>query len=199
MDPKLFFGIISSVIAVTSIIPYIWDIFHGKTKPHTYSWLIWAILQIIGVSAQMEDGAGYGAWALAIAATGSFLIFTLSFKYGTKNITKFDGICLIASLITLVVYLTIENPLYAVILVVTIDLLGFLPTFRKGWEEPLTETTSTYALSGIANFLGLFALQHYTLVTTIYIASLFLTNSIFVIMILFRTKHSRYNTRIRMS
>jgi hypothetical protein len=186
MDPKLFFGIVSSLVAIASLLPYFRDIFRGKTKPHTYSWLIWTILQVIGVSAQLQDGAGYGAWALAIAATGSFLIFTLSFKHGTKNITKFDGICLIGSLITLAIYVGMDNPLLAVILVVVIDFLAFLPTFRKGWEEPATETVSTFALSGLANFLGLFALEHYTIITTCYIASLFLTNATFVIMILYR-------------
>jgi len=189
MDPKLFFGIVSVFIAIASIIPYVRDIFRGQTKPHVYSWLIWTILQIIGAAAQFQDGAGYGAWALAIAALGSFLIFIFSFKYGTKNITRFDLACLIASCITLIVYFGMNNPLYAVLLVVIIDLLGFLPTFRKGWEEPSTETTSTYALSGFANFLGLFALQNYTLITTMYIGSLFLTNASFVTMIILRKKN----------
>lgn len=186
MDPKLFFGILSALIAIASIIPYVRDIVRGKTKPHMYSWLIWTILQIIGTAAQFQDGAGYGAWALTIAAFGSFLIFIFSFKYGTKNITQFDLACLITSGITLIVYFGMENPLYAVILVVIIDLLGFLPTFRKGWEEPSTETTATYALSGLANLLGLFALEHYTPVTTMYIGSLFLTNASFVSMIFYR-------------
>ena len=59
-----------------------------------YSWLIWTILQIVGVAAQLKDGAGYGAWALGVGAFFCFAIFLLSFKYGTKNISKFDLFCL---------------------------------------------------------------------------------------------------------
>lgn len=189
MDPKLFFGILSSLIAIASIIPYVWDIFRGKTQPHTYSWLVWTILQVFGAIAQWHDGAGYGTWALAIAAIVSGLIFLLSFKYGTRNITRFDTACLIAALIALTLYLVMDDPLTAVIAIVIIDFFGFLPTFRKGWEEPETETVSTYTLSGLANFLALFALQQHTLVTALYIGSLFLTNASFVTMILFRKKN----------
>lgn len=188
MDPKLFFGIASAVFAIFSGIPYVRDILQNETRPHAYSWLVWSILQAIGTIAQWHDGAGYGAWALAIAATVSTLVFLLSFKYGTRNITRFDTACLIAALIALILYLTMDDPLTAVIAIIIVDLFGFLPTFRKGWQEPETETVSTYALSGLANFLALFALQQYTLVTMLYIASLFLTNASFVIMILLRKK-----------
>lgn len=188
MEIKLFFGIISSIVAIVCFIPYLRDIFRKQTKPHAYSWLIWTILQTVGVAAQLKDGAGYGAWALAVGAVFCFTIFILSFKYGTRNITKFDGVCLFASLISIVFYLTLKNPLWAVISVVIIDFIGFLPTFRKGWEEPSTETTSTFALSALANILSLFALQNYTVTTTLYLASLFITNSSFASMLLIRRR-----------
>lgn len=188
MDHKLFFGIASAVFAIFSGIPYVRDILRNKTRPHAYSWLVWTILQVVGAIAQWHDGAGYGVWALAIAAMVSALVFLLSFKYGTRNIMRFDTVCLIAALIALALYLAMDDPLTAVITIVIIDFFGFLPTFRKGWQEPETETISTYALSGLANFLALFALQQHTLVTALYIGSLFLTNASFVAMITLRKK-----------
>ena len=96
MEVKLFFGIVSSVMAVVCFIPYFRDIFLRKTEPHAYSWLIWTILQVVGVLAQLKDGGGYGAWALGVGAVSCFIIFLLSFKYGTKNVSRFDFLCLIA-------------------------------------------------------------------------------------------------------
>lgn len=186
MEIKLLFGIISSIVAIVCFVPYLRDIFKKQTQPHAYSWLVWTILQTVGVAAQLKDGAGYGAWALAIGAVFCFTIFILSFKYGTRNITKFDGICLFASLIAIAIYFTLENPLWAIIVVAIVDFVGFLPTFRKGWEEPTTETPSTFALSALANFLSLLALQNYSTTTVLYIASLFITNSSFVSMIIIR-------------
>lgn len=191
MDGKLLFGIASSILAILSILPYIRDILQHQTKPHAYSWLVWSLLQIIGAIAQWQDGAGYGAWALAIAAFNSTLVFLLAFRYGTHNITRFDTLCLIAALIAIILYLLMDNPLIAVVLVVLIDFLAFLPTFRKGWQEPETETVSTYAMSGLANFVALFALQQYTLITALYIGSLFLSNASFVAMIFLKKKFSQ--------
>ena len=186
MEIKLFFGIASSIIAVICFAPYIKDIIQRKTEPHRYSWLIWTILQVVGVMAQLKEGAGYGAWALAIGAMFCFVIFLLSFKYGTKNITKFDIACLLASFCAIAIYFFIANPVWAIITVALIDFVGFLPTFRKGYEEPFTETTSTFILSATANALSIIALQNYNLTTVLYLASLLITNSSFSIMILLR-------------
>ena len=151
-----------------------------------YSWLIWTILQIVGVAAQIKDGAGYGAWALAIGAFFCFAIFLLSFKYGTKNISKFDLSCLIAAVGAVGIYLFIDNPVWATIVVALVDFVGFLPTFRKGFEEPFTETASTFVVSAIANGLSIIALQNYSVTTVLYIGNLFFTNSSFATMILVR-------------
>lgn len=151
-----------------------------------YSWLIWTILQIVGVAAQLKDGAGYGAWALAVGALFCFTIFLLSFKYGTRNISRFDLVCLIAAVGAIGIYLYIDNPVWATIVVAVVDFVGFLPTFRKGFQEPFSETTSTFMLSAMANALSFTALQNYSVTTVLYIASLFFTNLSFATMILIR-------------
>ena len=130
--------------------------------------------------------AGYGAWALAVGAFFCGVIFLLSFKYGTKNISKFDIFCLIASLCALGVFLFIENPAWTSVVVASVDFIGFLPTFRKGFEEPFTETVSTFILSAISNVLSIVALQHYSVTTVFYIGTLCFTNSSFATMILTR-------------
>jgi uncharacterized membrane protein len=188
MDIKLIFGTCASIIAIVCYIPYLKDIFKKKTQPHAYSWLIWAILQTIGSAAQLKDGAGYGAWALAIGAVLCFSVFLLSLKWGTHNITRFDGICLAASLIAIVIYLTLKNPVWAVIFVTMIDFMGYLPTFRKGWQEPFTETVILYTFSIFANLFSLIALQHYSVTTALYIGSLAITNTAFVLMITIRRR-----------
>lgn len=195
MEFKLIFGIASSILAIVSFIPYIRDILKRKTEPHTYSWLIWTILQTVGVLAQFKEGAGYGAWALGIGAIFCFIIFLLSLKYGTKNISPFDTFCLFASAVTILIYIGIENPVWAVISVAIIDFVGFLPTFRKGFEEPFSETVSTFAMSGVANVLSIIALQNYNVTTVFYIATLFFTNFSFASMILVRRNMLKKITR----
>lgn len=186
MEIKFFFGLASSLLAVICFWPYLRDVMKRETEPHMYSWLIWTILQIVGVAAQLKEGAGYGAWALAIGAFFCFVIFLLSFRYGTKNISRFDLLCLIAAVGAIGVYVSIDNPVWAIIVVALTDFIGFLPTFRKGFEEPFSETASTFFMSAAANALSIIALQNYSVTTVLYIGSLFFTNSSFATMILVR-------------
>lgn len=188
MDFKLLFGVASTALACVCFFPYLRDIVKRKTEPHMYSWLVWTVLQVVGVAAQLKDGAGYGAWALGVGALFCFAIFLLSFKYGTNNISRFDLFCLVAALSSIAVYFLLANPVWATIMVAITDFVGFLPTFRKGFEEPFTETASTFLMSGTANALSLFALQHYSLTTVLYIGSLFFTNFSFATMILLRRR-----------
>lgn len=188
MEIKLIFGVASVVLAIVCFLPYVRDIVRKKTEPHMYSWLIWTILQIVGVAAQIKDGAGYGAWALSVGAFFCFVIFLLSFRYGTKNISKFDLACLIAALCAIGVYIFLKNPVWATIVVSVIDFVGFLPTFRKGFQEPFSETASTFVMSAVANVLSIVALQNYSVTTVLYIGSLFFTNSSFATMVLLRRR-----------
>jgi hypothetical protein len=183
---KFILGLISSIIAVIVFVPYFWDIFKKKTQPHMYSWLIWGLLQLIGAAALFKGGAGYGALALFVGAILCLGVFVLSFKYGTKNIKRFDVLCLVGALFALVLYVFVKNPLYSVILITVVDFTAFLPTFRKGYEEPYSETRSAFLLSACSQILTLFALEHYSFTTVLYVASLFITNSILVAILTFK-------------
>ena len=177
MSIKLVLAIISSILAIVVFIPYFRDIFRKQTQPHMYSWLIWSILQIIGTAAALKAGSGYGSWSLAVGASFCFVVFLLSFKYGTKNIKRFDIFCLLAAFASLVFYLAVNNPLWSVILVALTDFIAFLPTMRKAYEEPGTETMSTYFLSAVANVVSILAVQAYSVTTLLYLVTLLITNS----------------------
>ncbi len=183
MELKFIFGVVSAVLVIPTFLPYIRGILQRKTEPHTYTWLIWTILQSIGVYTGIQDGGGYGFWGLGLGAFFCGIIFVLSLKYGTKNINRFDLYCLISAFFTLGIYLYSNNALLAVSLVSIIDFIGFLPTFRKGWQEPESETVATFVMSTFGSVLSIFALENYTLITTLYVGSLLLTNSTFVLMI----------------
>ncbi len=189
MEVKLILGIVSSLLIIPQAVPYIRDILRRKTEPHIYSWFIWGTLQMIAALSQLKGGAGYGSWALIAGGIFCYTVCILSFRFGTKNITLFDRFCFVASLLSIGVYLFLENPLWAILFVTCIDLLAFLPTFRKGYQEPYTETASTFAISALANVLSILALQVYSTTTVLYMAVLFATNTIFTVMLLVRRKY----------
>jgi len=185
---KIIIGIIASVIGIFCFIPYFRDIFRHKTKPHIYTWLIWSLLQGTSVVIMFYNGAGIGILPFIIGTTLCGSIFLLSFKYGTKNITPFDTVCLIGALVALIFYILLDNPMVSIVLVSLIDFIGFIPTFRKSYIEPNTETASTYLLSAISSVLAIGAFLNYSLIIVLYPLTVVLTDMICWFIIILRRK-----------
>lgn len=185
---KEFLGFIATVISIVSYIPYIRDILAGKTKPHAFSWLVWATLVTIGFFGQIADKAGPGAWVTASTALLCFIVFLFSLTKGERNIVLLDWLSLLGAGVAIIFWLLTKGPLLSVILVSLIDAIGFIPTFRKSYVKPNEETLITYASSVVKYLLSLISLTNFSLITTIFPISLILTNGLFVIMVLVRRK-----------
>ncbi|MFA6463785.1 MAG: hypothetical protein WCV55_02165 [Candidatus Paceibacterota bacterium] len=185
---KLILGIISSLLAIACFVPYIKDIFKRKTTPHSYSWLIWSLLQAIASIAILHENGGFGALCFIVSSALCIFVFFLSLKFGTKNITSFDTFCLIGAVIAIFIWIFMKDPFYSVILITLIDLVGFIPTYRKAYTEPKTETLSTYFLSSAADGFSLLALSAYSLTTVLYPASLVLTNFLLAIVLIYKRR-----------
>lgn len=181
-------GSIALLVAFVSYVPYIKNIFVGKTKPHAFSWLVWGILNGIAFAGQMHDKGGAGAWSVGLTAAVMFFIFSVSLKRGEKDIRPFDWFCLISALLSLIPWLLTNDPLVSVILITIIDALGFLPTVRKSYKKPHQETLVTFMLSIIKYSLVVIALQKYTAVTVLFPLSLVVMNALFVGMLVIRRK-----------
>jgi len=183
---KEIFGLIALIIAFISFFPYLKDIFAKKTTPHIYSWLIWAILQTVATVAILRENSFWSAIGVASLGLVSLTVFLLSFKYGTKNITLFDTACLAGALIAISFWIFANNVFVSIILITIIDFIAFLPTYRKGYEEPYSETIFLFICSAISNLFSFLSITHYSIVSSLYVSSLVLTNMMFVIMVLLR-------------
>ena len=72
------------------------------------------------------------------------------------------------------------------LLVTLIDVLAFVPTFRKSWRRPEQESVFTFALGSLKFLLGIAALPEQSIISSLYPWSIVITNSIFVLMVIFR-------------
>ena len=192
MDIKEAVFAVSILLTVVGYVYYFRDIFRGVTRPHAFTWLVWATLTAIAFLGQLSDDAGLGAWITGITAFVSFFIFFLAMTRGEKNITKTDKIFLGASVLAIIPWLLTNDPLISVVLVTVIDFLGFLPTIRKSIKKPHEETLIAYFTAGLKFMLSIIALDNYTVVTWLYPASLVLGNWLFVVMlVVLRRKHAK--------
>lgn len=195
MEFKVSIAIVSVIMTLVGYSFYIRDIFANKTKPHAYSWLIWASLTTIAFFGQISDKAGPGAWVTATTAVISFIIFGLSIRKGEQNITKSDKLNLAGAGLALLIWFFTNNPVFSIILISIVDFLGFIPTIRKSYSKPHEETLIHYIFAGFKFVLAIIALDNYTLTTWLYPASLVAANLFFVPMLIIRRKQLSSSTK----
>lgn len=170
-------GTASLLLAIIGFIPYLIDIFKMKTKPHAFSWLVWAVLSVIAFAVQITNNGGPGSWLNGMTAIITFSIFLLSLKYGEKNILTVDWLSLLFAAFALVLWFITKDPLISVILISLIDAVGgFFPTFRKSISNPYEETAILYLIYAASLTLSLAALTTFSLVNALYPASFVVIN-----------------------
>ena len=173
---KTISAILSVIIGTVAFYPYIRDIFLKRTQPHSYTWLIWGLTQGVAVAGLWYGNGGLGALELTVGTALVFVVFLFSLKYGTKNITRNDTIVLIIAFLAIFVWWQLDNPVLAVIMVSVVDAVGFIPSIRKSWVEPWSETISSWALFSIGNLFAIIALADYNLLTLTYLITITVGN-----------------------
>lgn len=187
MPKEIIFAIISIIIYLIGVIPYWRDTYSWRTIPHFFSNIVWLIL--VGFNAFVLFSSKEYLWfAPALLMTMSLIYTTI---YGYRWIKKihinwFDYLCLILAIWAVVYWVLDRNTLNTVIITTIIDLIAFLPTFKKGWIQPWTETILLYFMGSINQIFTFLAIASPNAETSIFWLYLFFANLIFFFMVFFR-------------
>jgi hypothetical protein len=188
MNVHTFFAVIASAIAIISYIPYIRDIRAKKTRPHIFSWFVWTLMTAIYFFAQLSGGEGVGVLASGFTTVISIYIILASLRQAEKSIKPLDWVCFVISLLALLMWLITSTPVYSVALISFSDLMAFVPTFRKSFVDPYSETLATFLLSAVKHVLIVFSLESITFTTSFYTFYLIVINIVFVAMLIIRRR-----------
>lgn len=175
-------------MTVWAHIPYFFETLNGTNKPHVFTWIIWSALTCIAAAAQFTGGAGAGAWVTMATGVICIAITIAAFRVGDKDITRSDWILFLAGLSAIPVWMMMDDPLLAVIIVTVIDVGAVYPTFRKSWKKPFEENTFMYGFNLPRHVCSIAAIQSYSIVTTLYPAGLLLMNVVMYMMLKYRRR-----------
>jgi hypothetical protein len=174
---KLIFAIIGALLAIAGNLPYLNDVIKKKVQPHPYTWFVWSIVSGVTFFGQVAKGAGVAAIAFGASEIFTIIIFFFSLSYGFKNIPKKDSYFLFAALLGIVPWIILNDPTWSVIIMVIIDLIAFIPTLRKTWFKPKTESPMLYGSNVLRHGLALLALSSYNIATMLHSISMIITNT----------------------
>lgn len=182
----IYFGVLISLIGQFF---YLKSIILGSTKPNLVSHFIWMLAPFIGVFFQIKAGAGLSALVIFMAGFSSFLIVIISLfkKNGYWKLNNFDTICGLFSLTALVFYIFTHNLAISILFAILSDSLAYIPTIKKTWNFPNTETGSLYIGGILSNFLGLLTITNWAFPIYSFSISIIVLNSL-VLFSIYRKK-----------
>ena len=186
---KQLLGAIAIGLTIIAYYPYIRSIIQGKTKPHVFSWVIWGTSTCIVFLAQLADKGGAGAWVIGFSGIISIYVAFLAYiKRSDSSITRIDRLFFIVAMTALPIWYLTSDPLWAVVILTTVDVFGFAPTFRRSYISPFEEQLMFYVVMALRNLVVVSALKNYSLTTVLFPATIALACLIFSLMVVYRRR-----------
>ena len=152
----------SIFLNAVALIPYIRDMFRGTTKPNQATWFMWALAPMVGSIIAFNSGAD--PWITAVVFSSGFwpmIVFIASFiaKHGYWKLTRFDLWCAALSFVAFIIWIITDSTAVAIILAILSDLLASVPTLKKLWLYPESETKISFVIVFLAFCIAAFAIE----------------------------------------
>jgi hypothetical protein len=149
-------GLLSGLITVLAYLPYLRDTASGETRPQRASWLIWSVLASISLASQAHEGATHSLWFAGTQTLATCVVFLLSLWKGSGSVlTKSDIPVVCISAVGLVLWYFTDTATYALMISISISLIAGTVTVRKAYDDPESETFSTWFLSLVGALLAI--------------------------------------------
>lgn len=194
MEKELLFALISTAIYLIWVIPYWRDIVSGRTTMHIFTYWLWWILVSFNVLVLLKNSEHYAlipSGLMWISLTWATLLWFFHLKKIIIN--WFDWVCLSLWIFLIIYWFLSKNILNTVILTLIIDFIAFLPTFKKWWLQPWTESILIYFMSAIGQIATLLSLSWFQdIENALFWWYLFFANLIFFFMVALRRYYLKW-------
>ncbi len=186
---KTLFSTAAILLTIAAFVPYIISSVKNETKPHVFTWVVWSLTTIVVFFAEYKSGAGSGAWPIGVSASLTVLIATIAFlKKADLTIKKIDWVFFILALLSIPLWYFTSNPMWAVIILTSVDLLGFGPTIRKAYDSPREESAVFFSLMFGHYTFTVLALEHYELTTLLFPVAVGIGCLLLLVLLVYRRK-----------
>ena len=160
-------ALIAVALVLSAYIPYMFDIVKGKVAPHSFSWLIWSVTSTSTFLLQTSSGSGTGAYGTATVAVCAAIIFVLAFRVNKVKIRPLDIISLSLAGVGILTWIFVQQPFLSIVIMLTVEVVGFIPTLPNGWREPYKDSVTLWSINGTRHALGIAAIQTHNVVTVL--------------------------------
>ena len=162
IDPR--FAIAGAVLPLLGNLRHAQATLSGRTRPNRVSWALWALLPLIAFAAELSAGVGLASLVTLSLGLGPLLVLAASLgrRAGFAALERWDIWCAACALLAVVVWALSGRGYLAVGASVLGDAFAALPTIRKAYRAPQSESASAFIASSLGSLLTLFTLRRWT-------------------------------------
>jgi hypothetical protein len=143
---------------------YLRDTLRGTTKPNRVTWLLWAVAPLLAAAVEFDEGVGLRALPTFMIGFMPLLVFAASFanRSSVWTIRRFDYACGAVSVVGTLVWLVTRNGVLGISAAIVADFMAGIPTVRKSWTHPETETVHSYVGAVVSMAIVLLTIDEWT-------------------------------------
>jgi hypothetical protein len=184
IDPDFIY--VAIVLAVLGMAVYVRDTVRGVTSPNRVTWSLWAVEGILAFFVEVQQHVGPASLMTLTLGLVPVVVVAASFRHSHRawRIGSFDIFCGALSVLGLVFWCFINEPTVALVSFVAADQVAALPTLRKSWLAPSSETAGAFFL-GFANCaITLLVLKHLTTAGVLFPGCILITDLIIGVLVI---------------
>lgn len=140
------FALLALVFNAVGITFYIRKTLRGEIKPHPVTWMLWMTVPLIALVAQVGAGVGLPALITLAVAINPAIVLALLTRYPKLrwSVTVSDVVCGIVAASALVAWVAFRDTEIAIGLAISADAIAAIPTYKKAWSNPESESAFLY-------------------------------------------------------
>ena len=155
---------LAAFLSLVGAYGYVRDTLRGETSPNRVTWGLWGLEGILGFVVELQQRVGLAAVMTLMLGLVPCVVLAASFKnpHSVWKIGRFDVCCGAISVAGLVFWSVVHQPTVALLSFVAADQVAALPTVRKSWLAPSSESPRVFFMGFLNCGITLMTLRHFT-------------------------------------
>jgi hypothetical protein len=172
--------LLSGIIQLFGSLAYVRDTLTGESQPNRISFFFWSLAPGISTAAALSEGVKWAVLPVFLAGFFPFLVFVASFfnRKAYWKLGAFDWACGFLSLAALILWQITKNAGVAIFFAILSDAAAAIPTIRKSWVDPESETPTIYVTSNFSALASFFVVQEVSFAEIAFPIYLLLINAV---------------------
>jgi hypothetical protein len=183
IDPRFIY--LALALAAFGGYGYVRDTWRGVTSPNRVTWSLWGLEGVLAFGVEIQQHVGLASLMTLMLGLGPCVVVLASFRnpQSAWRIDGFDVVCGVISLAGLAFWAFVHEPTVALVAFVGADQVAALPTVRKSWLVPRTESPRVFIMGSLNCGITILTLKFFSTAGALFPGCVVVTDLVLAVLI----------------